>query len=67
LDFSLEPRLLVGHIVFGGRLDARYADLRERLQAGARETMLWILGLVGGGLLASSVVEYIVRFVMRPN
>ena len=66
--FVLPPvLLLVGHIVFGGRLDARYADLRERLQAGARETMLWIFGLVGGGLLASSVVEYIVRFVMRPN
>jgi cytochrome c biogenesis protein CcdA len=66
--FVLPPvLLLVGHIVFGGRLDARYADLRERLQAGARETMLWIFGLVGGGLLVSSVVEYIARFLMRPN
>ena len=61
--FVLPPvLLLVGHIVFGRRLDARYADLRERLQAGARETMLWIAGLVGGGLLVSSVVEYIARF-----
>ena len=61
--FVLPPvLLLVGHIVFGRRLDARYADLRERLQAGARETMLWIFGLVGGGLLVSSVVEYIARF-----
>jgi cytochrome c biogenesis protein CcdA len=66
--FVLPPvLLLVGHIIFGGRLDARYADLREQLQAGARETMLWIFGLVGGGLLGSSVVEYIARFVMRPN
>ena len=66
--FVLPPvLLLVGHIVFGGRLDARYADLRGQLQAGARETMLWIFGLVGGGLLGSSVVEYIARFVMRPN
>ena len=66
--FVLPPvLLLVGHIIFGGRLDARYADLREQLQAGARETMLWIFGLVGGGLLVSSVVEYIARFVMRPN
>ena len=66
--FVLPPvLLLVGHIVFGGRLDARYADLRGQLQAGARETMLWILGLVGGGLLVWSVVEYIARFVMRPN
>jgi hypothetical protein len=59
--------LLVGHIVFGSRLDAWYADLRERLQAAARETMLWIFGFVGGGLLVSSVVEYIARFVMRPD
>jgi cytochrome c biogenesis protein CcdA len=66
--FVLPPvLLLVGHIVFGRRLDARYADLRERLQAGARETMLWIFGLVGGALLVSSVVEYTTRFVMRPN
>jgi cytochrome c biogenesis protein CcdA len=66
--FVLPPvLLLVGHIVFGRRLDARYADLRERLQAGARETMLWIAGLVGGGLLVSSVVEYIARYVMRPD
>ena len=66
--FVLPPvLLLVGHIIFGGRLDARYSDLRERLQAGARETMLWIFGLVGGGLLVSSVVEYIARFVMRPS
>ncbi len=66
--FVLPPvLLLVGHIVFGRRLDARYADLRERLQAGARETMLWLFGLVGGALLVSSVVEYTARFVIRPN
>jgi cytochrome c biogenesis protein CcdA len=42
--FVLPPvLLLVGHIVFGRRLDARYTDLRERLQAGARDTMLWTL------------------------
>jgi len=29
--------------------------------------MLWIFGLVGGALIASSVVEYIARFVMSPN
>jgi cytochrome c biogenesis protein CcdA len=61
--FVLPPvLLLLGHIVFERRLDARYADLRDRLQAGASETMLWILGLVGGGLLVSGVVEYIARF-----
>jgi cytochrome c biogenesis protein CcdA len=42
--FVLPPvLLLVGQLVFGSRLDARYAAPRERLQAGARETMLWIL------------------------
>ena len=62
--FVLPPvLLLMGHIVFGRRVDARYAKLRERLQAGARETMLWIFGLVGGGLLVSSVVEYVARFL----
>ena len=66
--FVLPPvLLLVGHLVFGSRLDARYADFRERLQTGARETLLWIFGLVGGGLLFWSVVEYIARFVMRPS
>ena len=66
--FVLPPVvLLAGHVVFGGRLNARYADLRERLQAGARETMLWIFGLVGSALLVTSVVEYVARFVMRPN
>jgi len=61
--FILPPvLLLVGHIVLGRRLDARYAELRERLQAGARETMLWIFGLVGSGLLVWGVVEYLARF-----
>ena len=56
--FVLPPVLLLaGHIVLGKRMNAKYAGLRERLQAGARETMLWILGLVGGGLFASSAIE----------
>lgn len=66
--FVLPPvLLLLGHVVCGRRLEARYAELRERLQAGARTTMLWIVGLVGGGLLVHGVVEYVVRFVVRPN
>ena len=61
--FVLPPvLLLVGHIFLGSRLEARYAALRERLQAGARQTMLWIFGLVGGALTVSSIVEYIARF-----
>jgi cytochrome c biogenesis protein CcdA len=66
--FVLPPiLLLVGHIVVGRRLDARYAQIRERLEAGARETMLWIFGLVGGALLVTSVVEYAARYVLRPD
>ena len=62
--FVLPPVLLLaGHIVFGARLEARYANLRERLQAGARETMLWIFWLVGPALLLWSIAEYIARFV----
>lgn len=57
----------MGHIVCGQRLEERYTALRERLQAGAHVTMLWIVGLVGGSLLLTGVVEYVVRFVMRPN
>jgi cytochrome c biogenesis protein CcdA len=61
--FVLPPLLLLaGHVVFGRRMDARYADLRQRLQAGARATMLWICGLAGGALLVTSVVEYAARF-----
>ena len=64
--FVLPPvLLLVSHLVFGRRMDARYAALRARLQAGARETMLWIAGFVGGGLLVWSVAEYVARFVLR--
>jgi len=66
--FVLPPvLLLVGHILFGRRLDARYANLRERFQARARETMLWIVGSVGSGLLVWSVVEYLARFVIQPD
>ena len=61
--FVAPPTLLVaGHVIFGKRLEARYAGLRDRLQSGARETMLWILGLVGGGLFVSSVIEYLARY-----
>jgi hypothetical protein len=64
--FVLPPVvLLAGQVAFGGRLEARYADLRARLEAGARGTMLWIAGLVGGGLLFWSVVEYVARYLIR--
>ena len=61
--FVLPPVVfLVGHLAFGSQVDARYADLRKRLEAGARETMLWIFGFVGGGLFLWGVVEYVARY-----
>jgi cytochrome c biogenesis protein CcdA len=61
--FVLPPLLLlVGRVAFGRRLAAQYEDLRHRLQAGAREAMLWIFGLIGGALLVWSVIEYVARF-----
>lgn len=63
--FVLPPILLVaGHLAFGKRMEAKYAALRDRLQAGARETMLWIFGLVGGAMFVTGVVEYVARFVI---
>jgi cytochrome c biogenesis protein CcdA len=63
--FVLPPVLLLaGHLAFGRRLEARYAELRERLQAGAREMLVWVFGLVGGGLLVTSAIEYVFRYVI---
>lgn len=66
--FVLPPALLLaGHLVAGRRLEARYAAFRVRLQAGAHTTMLWIVGLVGAWLLGTGVIEYVVRFGLRPR
>jgi hypothetical protein len=54
--------LLVGHLLFGKQLRERYADLTLRLQQGARETALWVAGLVGGGLSVTSAIELVARF-----
>jgi cytochrome c biogenesis protein CcdA len=60
--FVLPPAmLLAGHLLFGERLRERYAGLTQRLQHGARETALWIAGLVGGALLVTSAIELLVR------
>jgi cytochrome c biogenesis protein CcdA len=64
--FILPPLLLLlGQLLFGRRLERRYAGLRERVQTGAQETMLWILGLVGGVLLVTSVIEFTARYLGR--
>lgn len=61
--FVLPPVLLTAaHAAFGHSMDARFAALRTRLQVGARETLSWIFGLVGGALLVTSIIEYVARF-----
>lgn len=65
--FVLPPlALLAGHLVLQHRLAASYAALRQRLESGARETMLWVAGLVGGLLFATGLIELVARLV-RPN
>ena len=60
--FVLPPiALLAGHVVFGKRLAETYATLRQRLQKGAQETMLWVAGLVGGGLFVTGMIELAAR------
>lgn len=64
LIFVLPPvLLLMGHLVFATRVESRYAELRQGLQSGARTTVQWIAGLVGGALLVTSLVEYYFRYV----
>lgn len=60
--FVLPPiALLVGHLLLQGRLAEPYAALRQRLESGARETMLWVAGLVGGGLFVTGLIELLAR------
>jgi hypothetical protein len=62
LIFILPPiALLIGHLVLQERLAERYAALRQRLESGARETMLWVAGLVGGALFVTGVIELVAR------
>jgi hypothetical protein len=53
--------LLVGHLVLQKRLAEPYAALRQRLEHGARESMLWVAGLVGGGLFVTGTIELVAR------
>jgi hypothetical protein len=60
--FVLPPiALLVGHLVLQDRLTASYSALRLRLESGARETMLWVAGLVGGLLFVTGIIELVAR------
>ena len=62
LVFVFPPiALLVGYLVFQKRLTERYSALRQRLERGARETMLWVAGLVGGWLAVTGAIELVAR------
>lgn len=62
LIFVLPPiALLVGHLALQERLAEPYAALRQRLATGARETLLWVAGLVGGWLFVTSSIELVAR------
>lgn len=57
--FVVPPSVLViGHQVAGRRLGARYERLRQRLQRGAQETVLWIIGIVGFFLVVDSLAYF---------
>ncbi len=59
LIFILPPvLLLVAHMMWGQRLEARFAGWQVRLQKEARETMLWIIGIVGFFLLAGALEHF---------
>jgi NADH:ubiquinone oxidoreductase subunit 6 (subunit J) len=60
--FVLPPiALLIGHLVMQRRLAEPYAALRQRLESGARETMVWVAGLVGGWLFLNGMIELVAR------
>lgn len=59
LVFILPPLALLGlHLAFGSRLRDRYGRWQARLQAGAREALLWIFGIVGVGLLVDAAGRF---------
>jgi hypothetical protein len=60
--FVLPPMaLLVGHLVLQKQLAEPYAALRQRLESGGRETVLWVAGLVGGALFVTGAIELVAR------
>ena len=50
--------LMVAYRVFGTRIRGRLERLRERFEGGSRNTLLWILGIVGFLLLADSLAYF---------
>lgn len=60
--FVLPPlALLAGHLALHDRMAGPYAALRQRLESAARDTMLWVAGLVGGVLFVTGAIELVAR------
>jgi cytochrome c biogenesis protein CcdA len=58
--FIAPPLALLGlHVLLGRRLGHRYAHWREVLARGARESVLWIVALVGFALAGDAVGRYL--------
>lgn len=54
--FVLPPLLLLGtYSLLGARVEPFFERLQERFAGGGRETMLWVVGIVGFLLLADSL------------
>lgn len=57
--FVLPPLLLmVAYVGLGSRIRGPLERLRERFEGGSRDTLLWILGIVGFLLLADSLAFF---------
>lgn len=64
--FVLPPlALLAAYHVFKARLAERFESLRERLQRGAREATLWVVGIVGF-LLVQDALQHLNFFGLLP-
>lgn len=65
--FVLPPFVLLGlHAAVGRWLERRFAGLRERLERAGRETVLWIIGIIGFYLILDAAV-YFNLFGLREN
>lgn len=57
--FVLPPLLLLAvYTLLGSRMEDRFMRLRDRFAKESRETMLWIMGIVGFFLLADSLAFF---------
>jgi cytochrome c biogenesis protein CcdA len=58
--FVLPPLVMLAAAIFGPRaFGKRFASWREKLSRSARETWLWLLGIIGFLLLADAVLYFL--------